>query len=852
MKDDEGLFLDDLSHAGDSSSDDTGNFDYDTQTFAAIEDAQHSFGNNSGTTGEWEAVGAQDLQGLAEVGEERSSVADSDRYVRSNADLGNIDSLFHDGNTDKINRAEVSFSVHHGTNARDKAAIIETLPVMDDDEDIVVDSTQAVWPFEFAEVESSNRRARFSIDSDDDALNALSHKMPEHIDDDEQTTIFKTGEFMPVEKDGTMMFKTANPEDDDAEGGSKDGSEGTSENGSADEDKDAVKDGSAVEGVASDASSKASGVPGSSGAVHAQGNAGGGLSGDAQGAGQSGGKNGLQDSAQAGSQNAALQESAPQKTVVFGARQNESVKHALDQEHEASSSSLVKDGFSAPVDDSDEDDDSMVFAAVLENMAEEDAANAAVPAEGKDGEVYSDNRYAWGDTYTEDDGPEESWDEVEQSVLEAAKLEERYVRTQSEPMQQDGGSKPVSQAASQRAAAEPTKQYSAEELEPSDFVKQMLARKKDDSFNSFDDERKNLRTTMQEAQSHIDNASTKEFENIGIEEVVEVERLRTEKNMRDEFDDYAPPSERESVFDSGQMPVTHSGRGTSRAHAKRPSPRKAHPATSRAPQPASAKALEEKRDKDAGADTTARSEPKHRTARHEASQRQMTPFGVPLPHFGRSGPTPQKRSSSSASKATAHTAEEVWRSGEVKQSAAPEPADGGMSVEAKRPSSSSHPARAAETSALQEEEDERFMHMAMEQAQRALAIAEVPIGAIVVCDGEVVTAAYNRREIDFNPSAHAEAIAMQDASRKLQRWRLSDCTVYVTLEPCLMCAGLMQQARVKRCVFGAFDPKGGALGSLYNVADDSRLNHTFEVTSGVCGEECSQMLKDFFSDLRDK
>jgi tRNA(adenine34) deaminase len=117
---------------------------------------------------------------------------------------------------------------------------------------------------------------------------------------------------------------------------------------------------------------------------------------------------------------------------------------------------------------------------------------------------------------------------------------------------------------------------------------------------------------------------------------------------------------------------------------------------------------------------------------------------------------------------------------------------------------------------------------------------------VVVCDGEVVARAHNRRELDEDPSAHAEFKAMVDASRRLGRWRLTGCTVYVTLEPCLMCAGLMVNARVDRCVYGASDPKGGALGTLYDVSHDPRLNHEFEVTSGVLQDECAAVLRSFF------
>ena len=146
--------------------------------------------------------------------------------------------------------------------------------------------------------------------------------------------------------------------------------------------------------------------------------------------------------------------------------------------------------------------------------------------------------------------------------------------------------------------------------------------------------------------------------------------------------------------------------------------------------------------------------------------------------------------------------------------------------------------------------DQKYMKLALEQAELAAQIGEVPIGAVVVCDGEVVAVAHNRREIDNDPSAHAEFLAMQKASKKLGRLRLSGCTVYVTLEPCLMCAGLMVNARIDRCVFGASDPKGGATGTLFDVSSDSRLNHEFAVLGGVLAEEASAQLKAFFKERR--
>lgn len=144
------------------------------------------------------------------------------------------------------------------------------------------------------------------------------------------------------------------------------------------------------------------------------------------------------------------------------------------------------------------------------------------------------------------------------------------------------------------------------------------------------------------------------------------------------------------------------------------------------------------------------------------------------------------------------------------------------------------------------QDDERFMRMALEEATVAAEEGEVPIGAVVVCDGEVVARAHNRRETDHDPSAHAEFSAMVAASRALERWRLTGCTVYVTLEPCLMCAGLMVNARVSRCVYGASDPKAGALGTLYDLSCDPRLNHEFPVTPGVLADECAELLREFF------
>lgn len=146
--------------------------------------------------------------------------------------------------------------------------------------------------------------------------------------------------------------------------------------------------------------------------------------------------------------------------------------------------------------------------------------------------------------------------------------------------------------------------------------------------------------------------------------------------------------------------------------------------------------------------------------------------------------------------------------------------------------------------------DEKFMREALAEARAAAAVGEVPIGAVVVRAGEIVARAHNRRELDQDPSAHAEFSALCAAAQSLGRWRLSDCTVYVTLEPCCMCAGLMVNARVGRCVYGAADAKAGALGSLYDLNADSRLNHRFNVRAGVLAGECSEVLSSYFAGLR--
>ncbi len=145
-----------------------------------------------------------------------------------------------------------------------------------------------------------------------------------------------------------------------------------------------------------------------------------------------------------------------------------------------------------------------------------------------------------------------------------------------------------------------------------------------------------------------------------------------------------------------------------------------------------------------------------------------------------------------------------------------------------------------------DEKDERFMRLAIEQAQIAEENGDVPIGAIIVYQNQIIGRAYNQREQLNDPTAHAEIVAITQASAFLESWRLNDCTIYVTLEPCCMCAGALVLARMKRLVYGCDDLKTGAVKSLYNIVQDTRLNHRLEVTSGVLADECTAMLQAFF------
>ncbi len=142
------------------------------------------------------------------------------------------------------------------------------------------------------------------------------------------------------------------------------------------------------------------------------------------------------------------------------------------------------------------------------------------------------------------------------------------------------------------------------------------------------------------------------------------------------------------------------------------------------------------------------------------------------------------------------------------------------------------------------------MEAAIEEAQKALTLNEVPIGAVIVYNDEIIARGYNLRESSQTTLSHAELIAIQEANEKIGSWRLEDCTLYVTLEPCPMCAGAIVQSRIKRVVYGATDPKAGCAGTLMNLLNEPRFNHQVELTAGVLQTECAALLTDFFRALR--
>ena len=149
-------------------------------------------------------------------------------------------------------------------------------------------------------------------------------------------------------------------------------------------------------------------------------------------------------------------------------------------------------------------------------------------------------------------------------------------------------------------------------------------------------------------------------------------------------------------------------------------------------------------------------------------------------------------------------------------------------------------------------EDEKFMKAALKQAQKAYAIDEVPIGCVIVQNGHIIARGYNRRNIDKNTLAHAELSAIRKASKKTGDWRLEDCTMYVTLEPCQMCAGAIVQSRMKRVVIASMNAKAGCAGSVLNLLQMQQFNHQVEITQGVLEVECSRMLSSFFRELRER
>ena len=149
-------------------------------------------------------------------------------------------------------------------------------------------------------------------------------------------------------------------------------------------------------------------------------------------------------------------------------------------------------------------------------------------------------------------------------------------------------------------------------------------------------------------------------------------------------------------------------------------------------------------------------------------------------------------------------------------------------------------------------QDEKYMREAIKQAKKAYALGEVPIGCVIVYEDKIIGRGYNRRTIDKNTLAHAEMMAIKKASKKMDDWRLEDCTMYVTLEPCQMCSGAIVQSRMKKVVIGCMNPKAGCAGSILNLLQMEEFNHQVELEIGGLGEECSAMMKQFFKELREK
>ena len=145
---------------------------------------------------------------------------------------------------------------------------------------------------------------------------------------------------------------------------------------------------------------------------------------------------------------------------------------------------------------------------------------------------------------------------------------------------------------------------------------------------------------------------------------------------------------------------------------------------------------------------------------------------------------------------------------------------------------------------------EKYMEEALCEAKKAAAMGEIPVGAVIVREGQIIARGHNRTETDKDPTAHAEMIAIRQAAEKLGGWRLPGCTMYVTLEPCSMCAGAIVWSRIEKLVIGTMDPKGGACGSVFNIVQEPRLNHYTEIETGCMQETCAELMKSFFRDLR--
>lgn len=772
-----------------------------------VDDAPYSFGNN---TGAWPAVQAEEPPDFQD--------------------------LFHDGATAKINRAEVAFSIRNGFTARDKQAVIQTLPIMTAEEDAAVDASRSVWPLEFVEPvtdepvpDADEHGLRVSVDQGvSPDLSALSRDVPSEHTDDGETALYRSDGGERDTVGYTLVFKS-------------DGADYLSMRRSG------KSDGRKGDTAEPPESNYSWGFP-------------------------------VVDPAQRGpSSEPDLEHETAREAAARIRREFDASSQPLPEP-----SAFVKDMLSGNHDAGFETFSSErdTFRGVLNNV--QDRLQA---------------------TFTKEYESISREDEQLETMREEAEARKRGAADENGEQNDGEGEAQSVEGESEHASARahvrrPTRRKSRSAQKDVSALEPTPASKQSDAGRD---------STDGETDSDVSDAggSTSGRRSRGSIISSLVEGLLPRRHVEDGKP--ADSRTRTAKYEASERQMAPGG--ASRAEA--PSTPASPPATAARTNPSQTGSIPvvrpAKRD-DEHLESAGLAEA------GDAQSAESAQAATPASSSGQQntdGDVPVAAASGQESGAPGVVAERQGAAGTLRDSGAEQPqaTEGNPGSTAGQPrvrrqsgartprrptrrharpvkppattrqtgaqdASAAHPVAAEQGAPRPEREDvatpsqvpvpagisdasssaddERFMHEAIEQAKQAEALDEVPVGAVVVCGGKVISSAFNRRETDQSPAAHAEALALQQASERLQRWRLSDCTVYVTLEPCIMCAGLMQQARIARCVFGAYDPKGGALGSLYNVADDARLNHRFEVTPGVCREECSSLMHDFFVRLRDR